>query len=254
VKTIAFRAWIPTMNHLRSNKRVLAMAATALIGTGGAAAGAVAGNHTSTPTTPALAVASSGGATGAAPATRPVALSTPSAAPKKVAWGKQLTHDFQLQDTYYNCGPSATRVALSAHGKMFTQEQVGQMLGTTENGTNSAIDVTNALNQQLGAGRYHTVEIPGNAASQDDINKLKTEVTTAISHGDVVVANVAGTVTDTNGDTHSYQGGHYLPVVGFYKHGDRVTIADSADTVGSSYYNLPIEKLANWIATRGYAA
>jgi hypothetical protein len=250
VKTTAFRSWIPTVNHLRSNKRVLAMAATALIGTGGAAAGAVAGTHSTTPTTT---TAASAAATGAAPASKPVAFRT-DAPPKKVAWGKQLPHDFQLQDTYYNCGPSATRVALSAHGKVYSQEQVGQMLGTTENGTNSAIDVTNALNQQLGNGRYHTVEIPGATASQDDINKLKTEVTTAVSQGDVVVANVAGTVTDTNGDTHSYEGGHYLPVVGFYKHGDRVTIADSADTVGSSYYNLPIEKLANWIATRGYAA
>ena len=35
-------------------------------------------------------------------------------------------------------------------------------------------------------------------------------------------------------------------------HGGRVT--DPADTVGSNNYQLPIAKMANWIATRGYTS
>jgi hypothetical protein len=131
---------------------------------------------------------------------------------------------------------------------------VGKMLGTTQDGTSSANEVTGALNKQLGNGRYHTVEIKDAKANQGQVDQLKAEVTKAIGQGDVVVANIAGTTTDTAGDVHSYEGGHYLPVVGYSEHGDKVTIADSADTVGSPYYQLPVEKLANWIATRGYAA
>jgi hypothetical protein len=76
------------------NPRVLALAATALISTGGAVAGTVA---------PSVAGA---------------------ATPAPVAAEKSLPHDFQLQDTFYNCGPSATRVALSAHGKTYSQAEV----------------------------------------------------------------------------------------------------------------------------------
>ena len=85
-------------------------------------------------------------------------------------------------------------------------------------------------------------------------DKLKSDVVTAINQGKPVVANIAGTVTDDNGDVHSYEGGHYLPIVGYSNGGATVKIADSADTVGSPYYDISTDKVANWIATRGYAA
>ena len=175
-------------------------------------------------------------------------------APAPVPTAKALHHDFQLQSTGWWCGPSATRVALSAQGKTFTQDQVAKMLGTTEDGTPSANDVTRVLNQQLGKGKYHTVEISGAKASQAQVDKLKADVVSAINAGKPVVANIAGTMTDDNGDVHSYEGGHYLPIVGYSNGGATVKIADSADTVGSPYYDISTDKVANWIATRGYAA
>ena len=51
-------------------------------------------------------------------------------------------------------GISATRIALTAHGKMLSFDDVAKMLGTTTNGTNSAVDVTRVLNSQLGKGPY----------------------------------------------------------------------------------------------------
>jgi len=175
-------------------------------------------------------------------------------APAPVPTAKALHHDFQLQSTGWWCGPSATRVALSAQGKTFTQAQVAKMLGTTEDGTPSANDVTRVLNQQLGKGKYHTVEISGAKASKAQVDKLKADVVAAINAGKPVVANIAGTMTDDNGDVHSYEGGHYLPIVGYSNGGATVKIADSADTVGSPYYDISTDKVANWIATRGYAA
>ena len=210
-------------------------------------------------------------AASAAPATAPVAhaVTVPASAPASAAHAaapakpgapapvptaKALHHDFQLQSTGWWCGPSATRVALSAQGKTFTQAQVAKMLGTTQDGTPSANDATRVLNQQLGKDKYHTVEISGAKASKAQVDKLKADVVSAINAGKPVVANIAGTMTDDNGDVHSYEGGHYLPIVGYSNGGATVKIADSADTVGSPYYDISTDKVANWIATRGYAA
>ena len=166
----------------------------------------------------------------------------------------EVKHDYQLQENGYYCGPSATRVALSAQGHVLSQDQVAAELGTTVNGTDSANDITRVLNAQLGAGKYHTVEIAGPTVTEAQTAQLKADVVAALSQGKPVVANIAGTVTDTAGERHSYQGGHYIPVVGYGAAGDQVTIADSADKVGSPYYTLDTSTLAQWIATRGYSA
>ncbi|MEU3455900.1 C39 family peptidase, partial [Micromonospora sp. NPDC006766] len=72
-------------------------------------------------------------------------------------------------------------------------------------------------------------------------------------NGRAVVANIAGTATDTDGTTHSFEGGHYISVVGYRDGGNTVTIADSANPNMASY-QISVDNLANWIATRGYSA
>jgi len=166
----------------------------------------------------------------------------------------ELAHDFQIQENGYYCGPSATRVALSAQGKVLTQDQVAQKLGTTPNGTDSINQVTDALNGELGAGRYHSVTIPGPKASPEQVAQLKADVVTSLSAGKPIVANIAGTVTDEDGQVHSYQGGHYLPVIGYAGNGETVRIADSWDKDGNAHYTITADQLANWTATRGYSA
>ncbi|MFC5927933.1 C39 family peptidase, partial [Micromonospora vulcania] len=73
-----------------------------------------------------------------------------------------------------------------------------------------------------------------------------------VDDGRAVVANIAGTTTDTDGTTHSFEGGHYISVVGYRDNGNTVTIADSADPTMASY-DISVQHLADWIATRGYA-
>jgi hypothetical protein len=175
------------------------------------------------------------------------------AAPATVS-ARHLDHDYQQQENGYYCGPSATRVALSAQGKNLSQDKIAKELGTTENGTNSAEDVTRVLNKELGDGKYHTVEISSSTPTPKQTDQLKKDVVAGLSQGKPVVANIAGTITDADGETHSYEGGHYIPVVAFDDGGDTVTIADSADKVGSPYYKITTDQLAQWIATRGYAA
>jgi hypothetical protein len=82
------------------------------------------------------------------------------------------------------------------------------------------------MNAHFGGGRYKTVEISGQKASSDQVATLQKDVVATVNDGDAVVANIAGTVTDTTGEAHSYPGGHYLTVVGYADKGGVVRIAD----------------------------
>ena len=59
---------------------------------------------------------------------------------------------------------------------------------------------------------------------------------------------------DNSGHPHSYPGGHFLTVVGYSDAGLTVNIADPADAQGVGAYTLPVSKLADWVALRGYSA
>jgi len=220
--TLTFRRWLPSVSQGLTPRLVLGVAAAATFGIIGLGAGTAA--NAAEPAAP-------------APASNIM-----------------LPHLTALQPNYFYCGPAATRAALSAHGDTPSFDQLARELGTTENGTKSAYEITGVLNAHLGANRYKTVEIQGQKANPQQIEQLRKDVVTAGLRGDAVVANVAGTVTDTAGDVHSYEGGHYLTVISYSDDGRTVRIADSADTVGTPEYNLPVGTLANWIASRGYSA
>lgn len=172
--------------------------------------------------------------------------------PPKPPATKVLDYDYEAQNTYYNCGPAATRNALSASGIDRTQNQLGVKLGTTEMGTNSAQDTTRVLNSEVKGSPYRTRMFAG-SPSPAQMDQLQADVVKAITDGRGVVANVVGDAVDTNGGWHSYGGGHYVAVVGYKDNGRTVRIADSANAADPSYWITTID-LANWIATRGYSA
>lgn len=171
--------------------------------------------------------------------------------PPKPPATKVLDYDYEAQNTYYNCGPAATRNALSATGIDRTQEELGAELGTTEMGTNSAEDTTRVLNAEVKGSPYQTRMFAG-TPSPAQMDRLQADVVKAITDGRGVVANVVGDATDTNGGWHSYGGGHYIAVVGYKDNGRTVRIADSANAADPAYWITTID-LANWIATRGYS-
>ncbi|MEV7330487.1 C39 family peptidase [Micromonospora sp. NPDC093244] len=172
--------------------------------------------------------------------------------PPKPPATKVLDYDYEAQNTYYNCGPAATRNALSASGIDRTQNELAAELGTTEMGTNSALDTTRVLNAEVKGSPYRTRMFAG-SPSPAQMDQLQADVVKAITDGRGVVANVAGDAVDTNGGWHSYGGGHYIAVVGYRDNGRTVRIADSANAADASYWITTID-LANWIATRGYSA
>jgi hypothetical protein len=119
-------------------------------------------------------------------------------------------------------------------------------------GTDSAQDTTRVLNQVVKGDPYRTRMFAG-TPSTAQIDQLQADIVAAVTAERGVVANVAGTVTDTNGGWHSFPGGHYIAVVGYRDGGELVRIADSADPNLPEYWLSTVD-LANWIATRGYSA
>ena len=171
---------------------------------------------------------------------------------RKPAGERQLKVNYEAQPNFYYCGPAATRNALSVQGKNINVDTMAKEMGTTEDGTNSINDITPVLNKETGKkDAYHSVEIRTPKADTKQTDTLRTDIVRTIDDGRAVVANIAGTTTDTDGGIHSFEGGHYISVVGYTNNGKIVTIADSANPDTASY-QITVDNLADWIATRGY--
>jgi Peptidase_C39 like family len=187
-------------------------------------------------------------AANAAPAEKPAQVQSD----RKGHSERELNVRYEAQPNFYYCGPAATRNALSVQGKDINVDAMAKEMGTTENGTNSINDITPVLNKETGKNAYHSVEISNPTADDKQTDKLRDDIVRTVDDGRAVVANIAGTSTDTDGNTHSYEGGHYISVIGYRDDGKVVTIADSADPNMASY-RISVEHLADWVATRGYS-
>ncbi|MEV5633235.1 C39 family peptidase [Micromonospora tulbaghiae] len=165
---------------------------------------------------------------------------------------RELGVRYEAQPNFYFCGPAAARNALSVQGKNIDVHAIAEEMGTTEAGTNSINDITPVLNKETGKDVYKSTEIPVDKAG-DKVEKLRADVVRTVDDGRAVVANIAGTATDTDGNTHSFEGGHYISVVGYRDGGKVVTIADSANPDQASY-RMDVDALAHWIASRGYSS
>ncbi|WP_433534785.1 C39 family peptidase [Micromonospora sp. CA-249363] len=166
---------------------------------------------------------------------------------------RELGVRYEAQPNFYYCGPAATRNALSVQGKNIDVHAMAKEMGTTEAGTNSINDITPVLNKETGkADAYRSVEISSPDADAKQTDTLRADIVKTVDDGRAVVANIAGTSVDTDGNTHSYEGGHYISVTGYRDNGNVVTIADSANP-DTAAYQITVEHLADWIATRGYA-
>ncbi|WP_030492145.1 C39 family peptidase, partial [Micromonospora chokoriensis] len=88
---------------------------------------------------------------------------------------------------------------LSVQGKNINVDDMAKEMGTTENGTNSINDITPVLNKETGkANAYHSVEISNPTADTKQTDTLRTDIVRTVDDGRAVVANIAGTTTDTD--------------------------------------------------------
>ncbi|MFI2712489.1 C39 family peptidase [Micromonospora sp. NPDC018662] len=197
--------------------------------------------------------ATAGGIAGPAIAANaaPAQNTTTAVADRKGHGERELDVRYEAQPNFYYCGPAAARNAISVLGKNIDVDAMAREMGTTENGTNSINDITPVLNKETGKP-YRSVEITDRKADDKQTDTLRADIVKTVDDGRAVVANIAGTATDTDGTTHSFEGGHYISVVGYQNNGTTVTIADSANPNTASY-RISVDNLADWIATRGYS-
>ncbi|MEU7957486.1 MULTISPECIES: C39 family peptidase [Micromonospora] len=199
--------------------------------------------------------ATAGGVAGPAIAAHAAGTTRPAAvqADRKPAGERELKVDYEAQPNFYYCGPAAARNALSVQGKNIDVDTMAKHMRTTEDGTDSINDITPVLNRETGRDAYHSTEIRSSKADDKQTDTLRADIVRAIDDGRAVVANIAGTTTDTDGNAHSFEGGHYISVTGYHDDGRTVTIADSANPDTASY-RITVDNLGDWIASRGYAS
>ncbi|MBX6354503.1 MAG: C39 family peptidase [Micromonosporaceae bacterium] len=174
--------------------------------------------------------------------------------PKKaVPADLELYYQYGVQTTPWYCGPAATRMALSSRGLYPSQDDLARRLGTTVDGTNSSVEIARVLNDMTKSSFYQATSIPSKNVSKQQVDQLRADVVEAVSNGYPVVTNIVGSGTDLAGVTRTFDGGHYIAVVGYRDHGRQVKIGDSADPNSASYW-MDTAELAHWAGGRGYAA
>jgi hypothetical protein len=185
----------------------------------------------------------------------PESRSTPEIHPQAVT--KSLTVDYQAQETGSWCAPAAARIALSSKVKKLPdQETLASELGTTENGTNSILQVVDGLNRRLaGTGtEYVTRDWGSRPMTPAMTQQLWSDTVRDIDDGKAMVANIVAT---PDNQPPGYPSGqtfyHYVTIIGYNAAKKTLHISDPARFNGNEDYWLSLEQVASLIRPRGYA-
>ena len=162
---------------------------------------------------------------------------------------------YEVQTTPYWCGPTATKIALSAHIAPPGQSSLAGQLGTTTNGTDWIGQVTGVLNANLHAGWYVTRELPSDPPSQAERDLLWSDLVRGVDDGFPLVANIVAPPSNHPpgypSDRTIY---HYFTVDGYNPDTREAHIADPANFGGHQRYWIPFAQLATLIPPKGYTA
>jgi hypothetical protein len=164
-----------------------------------------------------------------------------------------LNFSYQIQQTTYWCGPTATRAVLSARtSSPPTQSLVASELGTTTNGTDSIDQVTRVLNNHI--GNYKSVWLPNDPPTAAQKSAFWTDIVRSIDAGYGIVANIVAPASNHPPGYPDYTIYHYIAVMGYNADTSEVFIADSADFQGYQQYWLTFNQLATLVPPKGYSA
>ncbi len=165
-----------------------------------------------------------------------------------------LPIQYEVQSTSYWCGPTATRIALSARIAPPSQQTLANQLGTTTNGTDWIGQITAVLNDNLGAGWYVTREMPVDPPTSAQRTQLWDDLVRAVDGGFPLVTNIVAPASNHPPGYPSYTIYHYFTVSGYNAATREVRIADPASFGGNQQYWLSFDQLATLIPPKGYTA
>ena len=161
---------------------------------------------------------------------------------------------YEVQQTGYWCGPTATDIALSARMSPPGQASLANQLGTTTNGTDWIGQVTNVLNANLHATWYTTRELPNDPPTPAQRDRLWADLVRGVDDGFPLVANIVAPPGNHPPGYPNRTIYHYFSVVGYNPDTREAYIADPANFGGHQEYWLSFDQLATLIPPKGYAA
>ena len=168
---------------------------------------------------------------------------------------KVLNAKWEAQTNGYWCGPTATKIALSARINPPSQASLARQLGTTTNGTDTINQVTTGLNSNLaGPARYVTTIMGDSPFTVEQKNRFWDDIVASIDENYPVVTNI---VAPANNHPPGYPARtiyHYFTVIGYNPDTREAYIADPANFQGHGKYWLPFEQLASIVHPKGYSS
>ena len=159
---------------------------------------------------------------------------------------------YEVQTTSYWCGPTATKMALSARITPPSQQTLANQLGTTTNGTDWVGQVTNVLNQNLGPKWFMTREMPHDPPTTAERDQLWRDIVRSIDNGFPFVANIVAPPSNHPPGYPNSTIYHYITVNGYNPQTKEVYISDSANFSGNKQYWLSFNQVATLIPPKGY--
>lgn len=167
---------------------------------------------------------------------------------------KVLDVHYEAQPNGYWCGPTATRIALSARMNPPSLQTLANQLHTTVNGTDTIDYVKNGLNANLGGAPYESKLLPNDPPTQDQKNRFWDDIVQSIDANYPIVANIVAPPSNHPPGYPNTTIFHYFTIIGYNPDTGEAYIADPANFGGHSLYWLKFDQLATLVPPKGYAA
>lgn len=163
---------------------------------------------------------------------------------------------FEKQQNYYYCGPAAAVMTLKAIGFNKTQNQMRDLLGTTEaSGTPAGNSVANALNAVVAGSKYQFNWV---WHTSTNTSTIKNNVVEALNYGNPVMVNTLEYANESYFAGHGNYDVlyHFGVVADYFNYGNSVTYVDPGYSVFPGFLmnqTVSISDLSNAAGGRGYA-
>ena len=167
---------------------------------------------------------------------------------------KVLNVHYEAQVNGYWCGPTATKIALSARMNPPSQQALAQRLGTTVNGTDSITQVRDGLNAILGGNIYEATLMPDDPPTADEKGRFWDDIVQSVDANYPIVANIVAPPSNHPPGYPNTTIYHYFTIIGYNPDTREAYIADPANFGGHSLYWLTFDQLATLVPPKGYAA
>lgn len=165
------------------------------------------------------------------------------------------------QETYYNCGPASTQVALSCQGIWESESELARQLGTDTGGTDYIGQFPAVLNRYMPAAMYTHRDIPNDPPTAAQVQHFAEALKNSVDAGYALVGNIVAPPGNyprgvKGSPTLGYKSGtyyHYVcfPGYDFNYPGGAVYWSDPG--FGPHWSWVSLEQTVSLIAGKGFA-